>query len=79
MAKCSHHLWFLKCPVCPELISHPAIDDEITELRALYDKIKEKSLFRLKVDGMLNDDKLTNPGSKWYKQPVEYAMNSSPI
>uniref|UniRef100_A0A6A7FXV8 RanBP-type and C3HC4-type zinc finger-containing protein 1 n=1 Tax=Hirondellea gigas TaxID=1518452 RepID=A0A6A7FXV8_9CRUS len=69
---------FLKCPLCPQIIEHPSLVDDpvISSLVQLYKKIQEKSLFRLKVDGLEDDDKLTNPASKWFKQPLEFAMNS---
>eukprot|EP01083_Nonionella_stella_P135347 411745_1 len=67
---------FMKCPLCPEAIGHPSLANELRDLLRLRDKIKAKSVFRLKVDGLLKDKKLTDPASKWFGKPEEFAMNS---
>lgn len=67
---------FLNCPLCKKQMQHPSLGPVMTEKMRYYDFIISKAQTRLKVEGMLNDKKLIDPNSRFYKKPLDYAMAS---
>jgi hypothetical protein len=68
---------FLDCSLCKQPMSHPA--PSIQTVRApidqLWKSIAEKSIARLSIEKMEKDVKLTDPQSRYYNQPLKYAMD----
>ncbi len=55
---------------------HPLLVDLMKSHEELYAKIKKNALNRLKVDGMLKDERLVTPGSPYYQKEELYALHS---
>jgi len=66
---------FLECPLCKIQISHPSLKQTLAPLLSLFASLKDKAMKRLQVENMLKDPKLTDPSSRYYKRPEQYAMD----
>jgi len=67
---------FLDCPICKGEMKHPLLEPPKKPLMELREMLKSKGLARLKIEGMLGDQKLVDPTSRYYKKPEAYAMDS---
>jgi hypothetical protein len=66
---------FLNCPLCNAQFSHPAIDSVIRPLLQFKEEVTTKAFERLKFEGLENDKEVVDPQGKYYKKPVDYAMD----
>lgn len=67
------------CPQCNSWVdctSVSEIQEMITENKNLYDTICKMAVERLKFEGLDKDARLTDPYSKWYKNTLQFALNS---
>ena len=65
------------CPTCNKWFDCNSLDDiqkMINENKNLYEKIKQMSMKRLKIEGLDKDARLTDPNSLWYGKEVEFAL-----
>ena len=67
---------YLDCPLCKVQMKHPLLAPIMEPHLKLFDKIRSNAVARLKIDGMLKDEKLITPGTPYYKNPELYAMHS---
>lgn len=67
---------YLDCPLCKVQMSHPLLKVLMEPHMVLFEKVRSNAVNRLKIDGMLNDDRLTNPGSAYFNNPEMYALHS---
>lgn len=69
---------FLECPTCKVRMDHPsdAIQSLLAPAVRQYEEIGAKAEARLRIEGMLSDDKLTQPHSRFFGRPRQYAMDS---
>ena len=54
-------------------VDHPCLDDVVAPLKELREKVRTKALMRLKYEGKQTAGPLTDPSSKWYQRPKDYA------
>lgn len=66
---------FMNCPVCGKEMKHSALKQQLKILKDLQANIEHRSLRRLKIEGMENDIKLTDPTSRFYQKKKLYAMS----
>ena len=65
------------CPSCNKWFdckSLPDLQNMIEENKKLYEDIKQKSLVRLKYEGLDKDSRLSDPNSPWFGKKVEFAL-----
>lgn len=67
---------FMDCPLCKRPVSHWALERELAPVRALRDDVAARALKRLAYESMDKDAQLTDPGSRYYRKPQEYAMDA---
>ncbi|VDM40401.1 unnamed protein product [Toxocara canis] len=66
---------FMQCPLCKQQIEHPALNDLLVPLKALYDDVASKARLRLEYDGLLQCPAITSENSEFYSDPEAYAMD----
>lgn len=66
---------FMLCPICRREMSHPALESELKEIRAIKKSVEEKALKRLKDMGLDKSEEVCKEGAQFYKKPLEYAMH----
>lgn len=54
----------------------PLIQEVLQPATRLYEEIATKGEARLKIEGMLKDEKLITPTSRYYGKPKQYALDS---
>ena len=59
-------------------MDHPSqpVQEVLRPAVELYNEVSIKAEARLKIEGMLKDEKLINPSSRYYGKPKQYAMDS---
>ncbi|KAF0977518.1 hypothetical protein FDP41_003510 [Naegleria fowleri] len=67
---------FEKCPLCNQVVEHYSLKDLILPIRALKSMVERKALMRMDHEGLLKCEEVTNEHGKYYKKPLEYAMNT---
>lgn len=67
---------YLDCPLCKVQMSQALLQPVLGPHLELFQKIRTNAINRLKIDGMLNDEKLVTPGSAYYQNPEMYALHS---
>jgi hypothetical protein len=65
---------FMNCPLCPNVMRSPALDDLLQPLLQLKEAVESKALERLKVEKMDQDDRVAKPNGDFFNKPLEYAM-----
>jgi hypothetical protein len=66
---------FLNCPLCKQVMSHPALSASMESMLLLKADVQAKATARLKTEGMENDDAFVSPQGKYYRKRDEYAMD----
>jgi len=66
---------FLKCPLCKTTIAHRLLEVAMLPLLRLQMEVKTRALVRLRSEGMDKDQELTDPSSRYYKDPASYALD----
>lgn len=67
---------FLQCPLCKQRIKHPAISHAYLDHEVLFKTISAKALQRLPLEGMDKHEKLITVGSRYYKNELQFALDS---
>jgi E3 ubiquitin-protein ligase MYCBP2 len=66
---------FMSCPLCKEKMSHPSLRELVDPLNELEELVRRKSLLRLQYERLDKSAELTDPASRWYKDPTGFAMH----
>jgi E3 ubiquitin-protein ligase MYCBP2 len=66
---------FLTCPLCKQIVDHPQLRDQLAPMMKLLAEIRGKAEQRLKIEGNDKDAALCEPSGRYYKKPVDYAMD----
>ncbi|KAI6241073.1 RCR-type E3 ubiquitin transferase [Aphelenchoides fujianensis] len=66
---------FMQCPLCKQMIEHPALESLLAPLRAIHEDVKRKAVLRLEYDGLLKSKPLTSPDSEYFENPAGYALD----
>jgi hypothetical protein len=66
---------YLECPLCKQLIRHPALDSVLRPTLALFETIKEKALQRLHLLSLDKCQAITSRSSSFYGNPLAYALH----
>lgn len=65
---------FINCPLCKQKIVHPTLDKLIEPYDKLQKEIENKAMHRLKLMRLQDAREITDPSSRYFKNPVAYAM-----
>lgn len=65
---------FMDCPMCKTRMAHMALRDVLEPLKALEDVVHRKALMRLNYENLDKAPELRDEKSRWYKNPLAYAM-----
>lgn len=68
---------FMDCSICKVQMDHPSpmIQRVKKPLDDLFTQIKTKALARLAIEKMEKDPKLVDPQSRYFNQPLKYAID----
>eukprot|EP01083_Nonionella_stella_P069055 183825_1 len=66
---------FLNCPLCKTEMRHPALNELLKDVYAFKEKITKDAIQRVKIEGLQNDKRLTDPKSIYYNKLGKYAMD----
>jgi len=66
---------FLSCPLCKQEIHHEAVEEMSKKFYQLKDQIRTDSVERLKIEGLDNDPRLTDPNSSYHNNISQFAMD----
>jgi len=67
---------FAACPLCQVPITDRIFATELTRINTLQAEVKKKAMERLTIEGLTEDPQITTEGSKYYKQPEEFAVHT---
>lgn len=66
---------YLECPLCKQLMRHPALDPVLGPHLELFGVVKEKALQRLRLLSLEKCEAVTSPTSPFYGNPSGYALH----
>ena len=64
----------VECPICKAELSHPAIAG-VAVILSMKAEIQRKAEMRLKFENKDKDPEVVDPNSKWFSNPVGFAMD----
>lgn len=65
---------FSQCPICKRNIEHPSLSAILEPIRILYEDVKRKALMRLEYESLHRCQAITVPGTRFYNDPLGYAL-----
>nr|XP_027195486.1 E3 ubiquitin-protein ligase MYCBP2-like [Dermatophagoides pteronyssinus] len=65
---------FSLCPICKIPIDHQSLSELLQPIRLLHEDVQRKSLMRLEFEGLNQCEAITAPNSRFYQDPVGFAM-----
>lgn len=68
---------FSLCPICKIPIDHQSLSELLQPIRLLHEDVQRKSLMRLEFEGLNQCEAITAPNSRFYQDPVGFAMERS--
>jgi hypothetical protein len=68
-------LRYLGCPLCSEVMDHPALEDAMADGLGLRASVHEKARMRIQYMGLEGHAAVTDATSRFFKKPVEYALS----
>lgn len=66
---------FMECPLCNQQISHPALKRILKQSIDLKKDVSARALGRLKIEGLNNDKRISQKGTKYYNNPQQFALD----
>lgn len=66
---------FLGCPLCKAGMKHPSLSPLLEPILALQEVVRRKGLMRLRYENAEKVPELTDPASRYYKDPAAYATD----
>lgn len=68
---------FSLCPICKIPIDHQSLSELLQPIRLLHEDVQRKSLMRLEFEGLNQCEAITAPNSRFYQDPIGFAMERS--
>eukprot|EP00484_Ammonia_sp_Unknown_P018671 CAMPEP_0197045784 /NCGR_PEP_ID=MMETSP1384-20130603/21583_1 /TAXON_ID=29189 /ORGANISM="Ammonia sp." /LENGTH=238 /DNA_ID=CAMNT_0042477447 /DNA_START=34 /DNA_END=747 /DNA_ORIENTATION=+ len=66
---------FLRCPLCKQDIQHVSLNDITKTYYDLKAEMQKDAVERLRIEGMENDRRLTDPNSAYYQNLEKFAID----
>ncbi len=66
---------FSVCTLCRKSVVHPMLADVTDPIEKLRDDVEKKALLRLKYEGLDKHPEITSKGSRWFNDPMGFAMH----